>query len=166
MVVIFHILDIQLQFLFIVLSNRRWDFRLHTLFMSQSSNDTQYWVVYWRVDDGNPFMGKKSRTWTRGANVVIWLIYFFSIYYYFINYNIIIVCDRYSTRCLLNDFPYSFFFNLWSYVEPCLPEAHSIIHEAHYVLVKLWRFNCRCDVMNMNSSGTIISCIFPSKTLK
>ena len=46
MIVIIPISDKRLQFLFHVLSNRKWDFRLHTLVMNQSSNDTQYWVIF------------------------------------------------------------------------------------------------------------------------
>jgi hypothetical protein len=59
-----------------------------------------------------PSWEKKSRTRTRGANVLILLIWFLLVYYYFINYNDILVCDRYSTRCLLNDFPDSNFFEI------------------------------------------------------
>ena len=59
MVLIFHISDLQLQFLLNVLSNRKWVFKLHTLVMNQSSSDTQYWAVCWREVDRNPFLGKK-----------------------------------------------------------------------------------------------------------
>ena len=45
MIVIVHLSDKQLPLLFPVLSDRKWDFRLNTLAMNQSSNDTQYWVV-------------------------------------------------------------------------------------------------------------------------
>jgi hypothetical protein len=56
MVIIFHISDKQLKYLLSVLSDRNWNFRLHTLAMNQSSNDTQYWVVCWKVDDGDSFL--------------------------------------------------------------------------------------------------------------
>ena len=58
MVVIFHISDKQLPCLFPVLSDRKWDFRLNTLAMNQSSNDTQYWIVCWKIDDGDPYLRK------------------------------------------------------------------------------------------------------------
>ncbi len=63
MVVVTHISDTQLQYLLIVLSDRKWDFRLHTLATNQSSYDTQYWVVCWKCDDGDPFVRK---TFTEG----------------------------------------------------------------------------------------------------
>ena len=46
-----------------------------------------------------PFGGKKFRTRTKGANVVIVIA----------NRNFInlLLCDRYSTKCLLNEFPES-----------------------------------------------------------
>ena len=97
MVVIFHILDTLLQFLFDVLSNRKWDFRLDTLAMNQSSNDTQYWVFCWRVDDGNPFLGKNVSDEDQRCECSKYIDNI-----HFINF---LLCDRYSTRCLLNEFP-------------------------------------------------------------
>ena len=45
-----------------------------------------------------PFWGKLFRTRTKGASVVV----IFIANTYFINF---LLCDRYSTRCLLNEFP-------------------------------------------------------------
>ena len=63
MVVVIHISEMQLLFLLIVLSKRKWLYRLHTWVMDESPSiskkyptDTQYWVVCWREADGELVM--------------------------------------------------------------------------------------------------------------
>ena len=97
MVVIFHILHTQLQFIFNARSNRKWDFRLHTLDINHSSNDTQYWVVCWRVDDGTPFLVEKVSDEDQRCECIKYIANI-----HLINF---LLRDRQSMRCLLNGFP-------------------------------------------------------------
>jgi hypothetical protein len=59
LVLVSHISDKNLPFLFKVLSHRKWCFHLNTWVMDESASDskkipmdTQYWIVCWKEADG------------------------------------------------------------------------------------------------------------------